>query len=315
MKEKIKTTDDILKYIKQSLYLINSERVEDYNTTILINVTTEQPLNLNLQKISITKGKQNIEETQKEIIKQLNEQEEIKAYSFLPTGLGCYQTIKELINRLIRQSTIKEKKYIYVEINTVETIEKSIENLIKELKNTQLMILNQMTCYYWQQQEQQSTWKIRPPKENEYSKFIHMSKDYPTLYRKSRPDIFDIRVSYPKEEYNKLCNPHSLQILLVYEENNQLLGFIEGKIIYTDKLETLRGNRVMNIEKLFVVKEKRRQHIATKLYKEILAISQKEQCDRVTVTVYNFTSEAKKFFESQNLKVLSYQYEISVPKK
>ena len=70
----------------------------------------------------------------------------------------------------------------------------------------------------------------------------------------------------------------------------------------------------MSINKLFVVPEARRKKVATRLYEKVKEKAQKEKCDRIEVEVYNFTPEAKSFFEAQNLKVLSYQYEIKFPK-
>ena len=145
----IKSVDNLLQAITEKLYITKTNKYknalpeleETYNTIIIMLIENldyqevdEKNLFSNLKKIKITSTNQNIEEYQKKIIHKLNKEEEIKAYSFLPTGLGHYENIDELMNQLIRQSTLEEKKYIYVNINIDDksTLENPLKNLIKE---------------------------------------------------------------------------------------------------------------------------------------------------------------------------------------
>ena len=139
----------------------------------------------------------NINEYQEEIVTKLNDIEEIKGYSFLPTGLGNYENRKELMNQIIRQSTLEEKKYIYTYIELKEDeditkVEQEIETLTKELKDTLLIItgegVEEIPFILWSKKEESKEWIIRPPKEKEYSQFTHMGSKLEKLYKRERRD-------------------------------------------------------------------------------------------------------------------------------
>ena len=88
-----------------------------------------------------------------------------------------------------------------------------------------------------------------------------------------------------------------------------MLGFIEGEVTSTMIDIAYRDKRVLKIKKLYVKKEASRKQIGTKLYQAMIEKGKEEKCDRMEIKVYNFTPEAKLFFESFNLDISSYQYE------
>ena len=156
MKDKIKTIENVLEALSEKLYLSNTKKYqnvipeleETYNTVIVIGVeglTNEilekENMFSNFQTKKILCNRQEMNTKQQTIIEKLNKQNEIKAYSFLPTGLGHYENLEELKNQLIRQSTLEEKKYIYVYIEDRIQLEEKIKELTKELKETLLMII------------------------------------------------------------------------------------------------------------------------------------------------------------------------------
>ena len=73
----------------------------------------------------------------------LNDQEKIRAYSFLPTGLGHYENKEELKDQLIRQASINGDKYIYAKLElTPETkIDTWLKDLTENLKDTLLLVI------------------------------------------------------------------------------------------------------------------------------------------------------------------------------
>ncbi len=331
MSNKIKSVDDVLTLIKEKLYLKGPEHSkeikevlqEEYDTIITLEIKSldeeviqKHNLFSTFTKENLIPGKTNIDDFQEKIIKKLNEQEEIKGYSFLPEGLGHYENITGLMNQLLRQSTLEEKKYIFAVIKDQDIIEieEKIRKLIKDLKNTLFIILGtknkeQPIYLLWHEKEKKKDWVIRHLEEKEYSEFIHTFRDFAKIYTRNRPDIFDIKNVYQKQEFYNLCNPHQLKILLVYEEDKNMLGFIEGEVTSTMIDIAYRDKRVLKIKKLYVKKEARRKKIGTKLYQAMIEKGKEEKCDRMEIKVYNFTPEAKLFFESFNLDILSYQYE------
>lgn len=319
MEAVINTSDNLLEAVRQKLGVSKRTKYRNifekkkYNTIIFIYTDNlKESILQEFPSHEIEVKKENIDTKQKIIIEKLNEQGEIKAYSFLPDGLGHYDTKKELFNQIIKQSSDNNPKYIYAKITSISA--KEINNLITELESTLLIVLGQKFFCIFEGKIKNSTWTIRTPSPNEYNRFTHMSKGYEQIYTHSRKDIFDGRIPYNKEEFNSLCNPYQLRNLLVFEEQGEILGFIESEIKNISATEKLTSSRIMKINKLFVTVEARRRKIATKLYEKVKEKAQKENCDRIEVDVYNFTPEAQAFFESKDLKVLSYQYELKFPK-
>lgn len=315
----IKTTDNLLEAVKQKLGLSKRTKYKEvfekkqYNTILFLfvdSIINDKQEDFPLYKIEVKKEK--FETKQKIIIEKLNEEGKIKAYSFLPEGFGHYDTKKELFSQIIRQANDKPQKYIYAKAKELKLQE--IKDMIEELENALVIVLGEDFFYICEGRSKNTPWIIRTPQPNEYNKFTHIAKNYEKIYTQSRSDIFDGRIPYQKEEFNRLCNPYQLKTLWIFEEKGNILGFIESEIKNIKQTEKLRNNRIMKINKLFVIEEERRKKIATRLYEKVKQKAQKEKCDRIEVEIYNFTPEAKAFFISQNLEPLSYQYEFKISK-
>ena len=313
----IQTSDNLIEAIRQKLGLSKRTKYrnvfekKDYNTIIFLyakNLKESILQDFPSHEIEVKEDK--IDDKQKIIIEKLNQEEKIKAYSFLPTGLGHYETKKELFSQIIRQAKDKNKQYIYTRVTSINSQE--IKDIIEELESTLLIVLGPSFFCILEGKVKNNPWIIRTPSHNEYNKFTHMAKEYELIYTRNRSDIFDGRIPYSKGEFTKLCNPYQLRTLLVFEENGNILGFIESEIKNITQTDKLRNSRIMTIKKLFVTKESRRKKVATRLYEKVKDKAKKEKCDRIEVEIYNFTPEAQLFFASQDLKILSYQYELKL---
>ena len=313
----IQTSDNLIEAIRQKLGLSKRTKYrnvfekKDYNTIIFLyakNLKESILQDFPSHEIEVKEDK--IDDKQKIIIEKLNQEEKIKAYSFLPTGLGHYETKKELFSQIIRQAKDKNKQYIYTRVTSINSQE--IKDIIEELESTLLIVLGPSFFCILEGKVKNNPWIIRTPSPNEYNKFTHMAKEYELIYTRNRSDIFDGRIPYSKGEFTKLCNPYQLRTLLVFEENGNILGFIESEIKNITQTDKLRNSRIMTIKKLFVTKESRRKKVATRLYEKVKDKAKKEKCDRIEVEIYNFTPEAQLFFVSQDLKILSYQYELKL---
>ena len=339
MQESTLNIEDILRVISGKLYLTKelkekSKRLnieEEYKNIITIVVegltskeidTLEDDCFLKKNKLENVKiNKTDMNKYQEDLIKKLNERGEIKAYSFLPTGLGHYEEKKELINQIIRQTTVDEKTYIYVYLKDyqIENLTKALEKLTLEITNSLLVIIGlnekEGPLIQWKKKEKVTDWIIRYPKYNEYHTFNNVAgKKYERLYKTKRKDVFISAVPYGQAEFGELCNPHQLRTLLIYEQNKEILGFIEAEIINTVGSDRFLPHRIMRIQRLYVVEHRRREKIGTRLFQAIWKKALKEKCSRLDVTVYHFTPEAKEFFESFGLNILAYQYEMKVEK-
>ena len=338
MQESIKI-EDVLKALKGKIYYSKEKKgtekklglEEIYKTTIVIAVKdlTEEKINsLSSSSFLRVNYLQNIKtdnldmnEYHERLIKRLNSEQEIKAYSFLPTGLGHYENKKELMNQILRQALQEDRKYIYVYIDDydIEKINQSLETITEEITNAVLLVIGinkeESTLTIWKKKEIINDWIIRRPESNEYRTFSKMAMKFEKIYRTKRKDIFTSYVPYESIEFNSLCNPHQMRILLIYEQDKEMLGFIEAERINTIGSYRYTPARIIRIHRIFVVEERRREKIGTRLYQAILDFARKERYSRIEVQIYNFTPEAQAFFESFGLKILAYQYETPVSKK
>ena len=315
-----------------SWHMFENIGIEDiYKTTIVFAVKdlTEEKINsLSSSSFLRVNYLQNIKtdnldmnEYHERLIKRLNSEQEIKAYSFLPTGLGHYENKKELMNQILRQALQEDRKYIYVYIDDydIEKLNQSLETITEEITNAVLLVIGinkeESTLTIWKKKEIINDWIIRRPESNEYRTFSKMAMKFEKIYRTKRKDIFTSYVPYESIEFNSLCNPHQMRILLIYEQDKEMLGFIEAERINTIGSYRYTPARIIRIHRIFVVEERRREKIGTRLYQAILDFARKERYSRIEVQIYNFTPEAQAFFESFGLKILAYQYETPVSKK
>ena len=100
MENSIKTVDNVLEMIEEKLYLTQEEKYgketkeieETYQSIILIvveDLTSEKLTEKSFPQFKrkdIESSKKNIQEYEEQIMKKLNCEDEIKGYSFLPTG-------------------------------------------------------------------------------------------------------------------------------------------------------------------------------------------------------------------------------------
>lgn len=225
------------------------------------------------------------------------------------------------MNQIVRQALQEDRKYIYVYIDDydIESLNKSLAEITEEMTNTLLLIIGinkeESTLTIWKKKEIINDWIIRRPESNEYRTFSKMAKNFEKLYRTKRKDIFTSYVPYESIEFNSLCNPHQMRILLIYEQDKEMLGFIEAERINTIGSYRYTPARIIRIHRIFVVEHRRREKIGTRLYQAVLDFARKERYSRIEVQVYNFTPEAQAFFESFGLNILAYQYETPVSKK
>ena len=99
----IKTSDNLIEAVRQKLGLSKRTKYrnvfekKDYNTIIfLYTKNIKESILQEFPSHEIELKEERIDDKQKIIIEKLNQEEKIKAYSFLPTGLGHYETKKEL---------------------------------------------------------------------------------------------------------------------------------------------------------------------------------------------------------------------------
>lgn len=257
---------------------------------------------------------------------KINQESIYKSYCFLPTGLGAYDNREKLYTRIIRQTSIDEKKFIYAHIDKLEPeqlrkLNRELEKFSTELTNTLLIVTGisktttALPLIVVSKKELSTEWKIRPAERKEYFEFRKLADQFQKLYRTSRRDLFPTGVTYLQSEFYSLCEKFDDTLLLMYEQDNKVLGFIEGQLITTYGVREFNDHRIMKITRIFVDPSYRRQKIGTRLVEALCQQAKKRKCDRLETKIYHFSEDAIKFIESLGMNVLSLQYEKLLGKK
>lgn len=153
---------------------------------------------------------------------------------------------------------------------------------------------------------------IREANFKDYSKFKRFANKFQEKYAVSRRDIFFKTATYCQNEFFKLCIQDDDTICLFYMLNEEIIGFIEGKVTSTDGKRLYNYQSILTIERIMVKEEYRRQKVGTKLYEAIYKYAKKRKINRIEIKVYNFSPEAIEFLKSINMSILSYQFEMIV---
>lgn len=260
------------------------------------------------------------------LIQKINKETESKAYCFLPTGIGAYSDNQKLYTRIVRQTTIDEKKLIVTYMNkltkqALKRLNKDLEKVSEEIKNSLIILTGTnkenslVPLVVINKKELTTQWKIRLARRTEYFEFRKLADQFQKLYRTSRKDLFPMGVTYLQTEFYNLCDGVNDTILLMYEQDDKVLGFIEGALTTTYGVREFNDHRIMTIKRLFVEENNRRQHIATRLYEQLCQYAKKRKCDRIEIEIYHFSEEAIKFITAIGMNILSLQYEKKIEKR
>lgn len=261
-----------------------------------------------------------------QLAEKINKEAKCKSYCFLPTGLGAYDNRQKLYDRIIRQTSIDEKKIIFAYISKLEAeqirkLNREIEKLCEELADTLLIITGiskekvELPLLVVSKKTSPTDWKIRLADRKEYFEFRKLADQFQKLYRTSRKDLFPTGVTYLQTEFYSLCEQLNDSFLLMYEQDNKVIGFIEGQLVTTYGVREFNDHRIMRIVRLFVAPEYRRQKVGTRLVETLCQYAHKRKCDRLETKTYHFCEEAMRFMESLDMNILSVGYEKKLGKK
>jgi ribosomal protein S18 acetylase RimI-like enzyme len=111
------------------------------------------------------------------------------------------------------------------------------------------------------------------------------------IHTQNRPDFYaPNKHPLSKKEFIQLLKDNN-KINLAFVSDNQVVGIC---------LATIKNkiSKSIYIDDIFVLKEFRRQGIATKLFNEIESIANKIEAQRIDLTVWQFNTNAIEFYKS-----------------
>lgn len=248
------------------------------------------------------------------VIQDINLRTDFNSYGLFKDVKRGYENINQVYKQIINLTAINTKKYIfsYIEDEDINKLNTNMNKLSRKVKDALIILtsINNQEIVLINKKEEEHNYIVRKPVVSDFTELKKIVFPYQIESRLQRKDIFSANRTYTLEEFSSLCRKNNGTYALLYEENNEILGFIEAKIKNVGlHNRRLNSNYILVIEKIMVKKESRRQKIATILYKEIEKYAKKTRVERIETEVYSFDLETIKLLESLNLDVQRTVYE------
>ena len=148
--------------------------------------------------------------------------------------------------------------------------------------------------------------EIRDMESKDYPEIDRLMKELHELHVKGRPDLYtELEHPYSREEFEKIVsNPGIIAILA--EEKSVVIGLCIGTL---RKKSGMVEMKTMYIEDLIVDRNFRGKGSASQLYEEMEERGRNTGAKRLDLMVWEFNSNAKRFYEKQGMRPQRYIYE------
>ena len=148
--------------------------------------------------------------------------------------------------------------------------------------------------------------EIRDMESKDYPEIDRLMKELHELHVKGRPDLYtELEHPYSREEFEKIVsNPGIIAILA--EEKSVVIGLCIGTL---RKKSGMVEMKTMYIEDLIVDRNFREKGIASQLYEEMEERGRNTGAKRLDLMVWEFNSDARRFYEKQGMRPQRYIYE------
>lgn len=141
---------------------------------------------------------------------------------------------------------------------------------------------------------------IRKATINDLNSILYLLKQISEFHTNLRPDLFKPNTKYTKEELIDLINSDDF-IIFLYEENNEILGYVFLKLICIKNQRLLNDIKTIYIDDFCVDETKRGKGIGRILYNYVKAYAKENNYNNITLNVWS-GNDAIKFYEKIGLK-------------
>ena len=148
--------------------------------------------------------------------------------------------------------------------------------------------------------------EIRDMESKDYPEIARLMKELHELHVKGRPDLYtELEHPYSREEFEKIVSDPEI-IAILAEEKSVVIGLCIGTL---RKKSGMVEMKTMYIEDLIVDRNFRGKGIASQLYEEMEERGRNTGAKRLDLMVWEFNSDAKRFYEKQGMRPQRYIYE------
>ena len=148
--------------------------------------------------------------------------------------------------------------------------------------------------------------EIRDMESKDYPEIDRLMKELHELHVKGRPDLYtELEHPYSREEFEKIVSDPEI-IAILAEEKSVVIGLCIGTL---RKKSGMVETKTMYIEDLIVDRNFRGKGIASQLYEEMEERGRNTGEKRLDLMVWEFNSDARRFYEKQGMRPQRYIYE------
>lgn len=148
--------------------------------------------------------------------------------------------------------------------------------------------------------------EIRDMESKDYPEIDRLMKELHELHVKGRPDLYtELEHPYSREEFEKIVSDPEI-IAILAEEKSVVIGLCIGTL---RKKSGMVEMKTMYIEDLIVDRNFRGKGVASQLYEEMEERGRNTGAKRLDLMVWEFNSDARRFYEKQGMRPQRYIYE------
>ena len=146
--------------------------------------------------------------------------------------------------------------------------------------------------------------KIRFADEKDIARINELLVQIGGLHHKARPDIFNPATpKFNTDDLKKIFDSSDRFILVAVDEFDVVQGHLFCQIRESDGQGVIAKIKTMWIEDLCVDENARSKGIGSQLFEEVEKFAKEQQCDSITLCVWQFNEGAKAFYEKNGMTI------------
>ncbi|MDK2828130.1 MAG: hypothetical protein PWP67_930 [Clostridium butyricum] len=155
--------------------------------------------------------------------------------------------------------------------------------------------------------------KIREATQNDYESISTLVKEVHSLHVKNRPDVYaDVDNPFTEERFKEILDDDKTKIFVAEDCNNDIIAYSIIEIMTTRNIPILIQRKFAYIDDLCVSSNHRRKGVGRMLFRHIVDYAKKSGYDALELTVWEFNSDAIKFYEGLGMTTRNRRMELKI---
>ncbi|WP_223814628.1 MULTISPECIES: GNAT family N-acetyltransferase [Thermoanaerobacterium] len=155
--------------------------------------------------------------------------------------------------------------------------------------------------------------KIREALFNDYESISILVKEVHSLHVKNRRDVYaDVENPFTEERFKEILSDGKTKVFVAEDCNNEIIAYNIIEIMTARNIPILKERKFVYIDDLCVSSTHRRKGVGRMLFKHIVDYAKKSGYDALELTVWEFNSDAIKFYENLGMTTRNRRMELKI---